>query len=322
MARSGSDEERSKKRRGMYFAMSLITAIVIWCLVTFTTDTDITKTVHDVKVVYTGEQALKEKGFVVTDAAADKGLWVKLSGRRGDLIDTIDRVRVELDVSGITEAGETELEGTVKTYNSQVYIMKKSFTYVPVTIEEYETKEIPITVKQIGSFKNNPVVSTPEFASVVIAGAKSEIDRVSSGCVTVDLSKLAASDETVSGVVLMDDAGDVITDAKTIESSVSGMKISNVVCEYAELPVKVMSGRGLPEGVTVDEERTETEPETVKVGIMPGYSFSEVKVYVGEYTDEEIECEISERDGMYVPESEKKVRVRPVFKNAASDGGE
>ncbi|MGN0182004.1 MAG: YbbR-like domain-containing protein [Candidatus Ornithomonoglobus sp.] len=292
---------------------SLIIAIIIWSLVTFTTDTDITKKIHDVNVSYVGEQALKERGFVVTGVRENLDLWVKLSGKRGDLMGVIDKVRIELDLSSITEAGETELEGTVKTSDSQVDVIKKSFTYVPVIIEEYITKEIPIEVKQIGSFKNNPVVSDPEYHTIEISGAKSEIDRVDTGCVTVDLSKLTASGETVSGVVLMDRDGEVITDAVTIEGPTADMTVSNIVCEYAEVPVKPVLGEDIYNQPALDEENTETDPQTVKIAVMPGYSFSEVKAVINEYTTDEISCELIQEEGMYISDSDRYVKIKPAF---------
>ncbi|MGN1116337.1 MAG: YbbR-like domain-containing protein [Candidatus Ornithomonoglobus sp.] len=319
MAQKESEKKQQNKKRGPYLAASLIIAIIIWSLVTFTTDTEITKTIHDVDVSYVGEQALKERGFVVTGVGEGADLWIKLGGRRGDLINTIDRVRVELDVSAITASGETELEGTVKTYNSQVEVIKKSFTYVPVIAEEYKTKEIPIHVKQIGSYKNNPVVSEPEFHTIEISGAKSEIDRIAEGCVTVDLSKLTDSGTTSSGVVLMDSDGEVITDAVTIEGPTSEMTISNVVCECAELTVKPVLGDSLYNLTQLDEFNTKIDPQTVTAGIMPGYSFSEVKAVINEYTTDEISCELIVEDGMYIPDNEKYVKITPAFTDQTTE---
>ncbi|MGM9936987.1 MAG: YbbR-like domain-containing protein [Candidatus Ornithomonoglobus sp.] len=307
------EKQQHKKRRGSYMIASLIIAIIIWSLVTFTTDTDITKKIHDVNVSYVGEQALKERGFVVMGVRENIDLWVKLSGKRGDLMGVIDKVRVELDLSSITEAGETELEGTVKTSDSQVDVIKKNFTYVPVIIEEYITKEIPIEVKQIGSFKNNPVVSDPEYHTIEISGAKSEIDRVDKGCVTVDLSKLTASGETTSGVVLMDRDDEVITDAVTIEGPTADMTVSNVVCEYEEVPVKPVLREDIYNQSVLDEENTETDPQTVKIAVMPGYSFSEVKAVINEYTTDEINCELIQEDGMYISDSDRYVKIKPAF---------
>lgn len=308
------EKQQHKKRRGPYMIASLIIAIIMWSLVTFTTDTEITKKIHDVNVVYVGEQALKERGFVVTGVSENPDLWVKLSGKRGDLMGVIDRVRIELDLSGITGAGEAELEGTVKTSDNQVEVIKKSFTYVPVMVEEYITKEIPVEVKQIGSFRNNPVISDPEYHTIEISGAKSELDRVDKGCVTVDLSKLTESGKTSSGVVLMDSDGEIITDAVTIEGSTADMTVSNIVCEYKELPVKPVLGEGIYSQAAIDEENTETDPETVKAAVMPGYSFSEVKAVINEYTTDEISCELIQEEGMYIPDDEKYVKIKPAFK--------
>lgn len=319
MAQNENEKRQQKKRRGPYLVASLIIAIIIWSLVSFTTDTEITKTIHDVNVSYVGEQALKERGFIVTDLRENTDLWVKLSGRRNDLIETIDRIRIELDVSSISEAGEAELEGTVKVYNSQVDVVKKSFTYVPVTVEEYVTKEIPIEVKQIGSFKNNPVVSDPEYHTIEISGAKSEISHVEKGCVTVDLSKLTSSGETSSGIVLMDSDGEVITDAVTIEGTTSDMMISNVICEYAELPVKAVAGEAVYSRAELDEENTEINPQTITIAVMPGCSFSEIKAVINEYTTDEISCELIQEDGMYIPDNEKYVQIKPAFKNQITE---
>lgn len=293
---------------------SLVIAIVMWSFVNYSNDIEIKRTFHFIDVTYTGEDILKANGYIVKKHTPIEDLSVRIAGSRAELADALDRVKIEVDVSGINGVGEYELEGTVKLPNQRIYVDKKKFSTVTVEIEEYAEKEIPIQVRQIGSFKSNPVCSEPEVSTIKIGGAKSGVEKVESGYVTVDLARLAEPVTTVSGVVLTDSEGNAITEEENVRSLKQSIKIKNIRCEYAELRVEPVLD-GTLGGYTLDREATVTAPETVSVGIMPGYSFDSVSAVIKEYTTDTIVCELAEEEGMYLPAGSRTVEIKPAFED-------
>ena len=71
---------------------SIICAVAIWLMVVYINDPSITITLNDVDIRFSGEMALKEKGFVITGKSELPSISVSISGRRSDLIDYMDSV--------------------------------------------------------------------------------------------------------------------------------------------------------------------------------------------------------------------------------------
>jgi hypothetical protein len=304
--------EKKKKNRLPYMILSLIIAMIIWALVAYATDIDINKTVHNVGVTFVGEDVLKEKGFIPVGVQPDSDFSVKLNGKRRDIIDTIDNISIEVDVSNIIGSGVYDIEGSVKTSNRWLTVMKTNFKTIPVQIEEYVEKEIPVHVTQVGNYKNKLVKSEVQPATITISGAKSEIDAVASGKVIVDLAKFDTAETITASVVPVDESGEVLK-TKTLESASAQVTIKNTTYEYAVLPVKAELGDNLKDDFVLDYANTEINPQEVKIGVTEGKEFSDVKAEINEYTDSETEYTLIEEDGMYIPDEVSKVMIKPVL---------
>ena len=152
---ANEDKNNSKKKNRLaHMIFSLVTAIVVWAMVAYATDPDVTKTLHNVDVRFVGMHALKENNLIVTDVSSMPDLAVKVSGKRSNMIDSIDNIVVEIDVSEIDQAGSYNLSGNVVLPNSRINLERVMFDSVPVNIDEYAEKNIPIEVRQTGLFKN------------------------------------------------------------------------------------------------------------------------------------------------------------------------
>ena len=77
-------------------------------MVVYINDPSITIILKDVDVKITGEETLKKNGYVVTGRDDLPYMSVKVSGRRSDLIDYMDKVYIKVDVSKATIPGEQE----------------------------------------------------------------------------------------------------------------------------------------------------------------------------------------------------------------------
>ncbi len=299
-------DEKQKKSSIRYMILSVVMAIAVWSLVSFGTDPDIEKTFHGIGVTYIGENALKENGCIAIIPDNLPDLSVKLSGKRGDLIDAIDNIEVEVDVSQIDEPGEYELEGSVHLPSARLSVEKVNFDSVPVHVEEYVTKEVPLTARQTGEISGKLVKSEPEQDTVRVSGAKSETDMVAAAYAVVDLNRIDADNsESVSGIFLADSDGGDVVDVHTITSDNTQVKIENTLYEKVSLPVKLEGG----EGITEDIQNASVEPTSLEVGILPGSGITEVYAEVTEAAAGEVECDVKDRAGLYIPPGTEKIKV-------------
>lgn len=305
--------ERNSSRLG-YMILSLIIAIIMWVFVAYTGNgVQITRKIHGINITFAGNSTLKERGLIARRMPGMSDYYVKLRGNRGAMIEAINKITATVDVSGVTEAGTVELAPVLRSFPDLT--QTSNFSTVPVVIEEYETKEIPVEVRQTGTEKYKPVKSTPERETITVGGAKSEVDTVERAYLTVDVSLEDAAAE----IELTDYDGALITKYETLElpgtenpeDCTQSMAVHNTVYDYAELPVKPALSEGMTE--TLDENATKVNPETVKIGVLPGYSFNEVRAVIEQYTTEETTCSLIEEEGMYIPKSEKQVSVTPVY---------
>ena len=84
--------------RAKRIIISLILAIAVWITVTYLNNPDITTTISDLGVNFSGEMMLRNKGLVVTEKKLIPPLSVIVSGKRSDLIEYIDKLYVDIDV--------------------------------------------------------------------------------------------------------------------------------------------------------------------------------------------------------------------------------
>lgn len=303
------DRERRKKNKIGYMIISVIISVIIWGMVAYTTDPDVSKTIHDVKIRLVGEEALKEKGLIVTGTDDMPDLAVKISGKRSDMAYAIDNVVVELDVSELDGTGEYELEGSVILPNSRINLERIKFDTVPVTVDEYKEKDIDIEIRQTGVLRNKLVRSESETKTVTISGSKTEIDNVAYGYATVDISKLSTDGEIRTNFVMTDDNGNLITKNETIGTETPDIVIKNTIYDAVELPVEPeLAGNAASEYI-LNKEETSVDPSRVTIGVKPGSSFGSVKAEItgaqsGEY-------QLKEEDGMYIPDNVKTVNAEP-----------
>lgn len=305
-----AQEEKKGKNRLRYMILSIIIAVVAWSVVTYATDPDITKTFAGVRVEIIGEEELKENGFVVVGRDDLPKLSVKMSGKRSDLIKSIDKTKILLDVSGIDEEGEIETEIAVKLSNSRVSVEKVSSQTVAVTVEKLVTKEIPVRVEQTGESDGKIIKSASEKETVPISGAKSELDMIDAVLVSVDITGVTETKTSQKEytLVLKDDADREELDTISITETL--VPVTNTVYEPRELPIKVVVKS--ESGTQLNEVDTVTEPRTVKVGIGEGVNVEYITVTVNEGAGEG-EYKVDKLDGVYIPEKSRTVTVKPVW---------
>lgn len=297
--------------------LSIVLSVVAWAAIMWVDDPDITTTLSDLNVRFIGETELREKGLVITGKGSIPEMSASISGKRSDLMNYMDGVRIEVDASGITETGEYTLPGTLSLPSSRLTIKKEKYGDVPIKVEKLAEKEIEIKVKQTGTLKNKLVQSVINEPKVKISGAKSEIDEVYGAVATVDVSNVREDVPEPSGYVLVDKNGNLITKNETIETNTLSAEIWHRVYDAKNLPV---------EAALSDELRSKYSlgavtitPSRVDVGISEGEDEISLRAVISEISEDgSITGVIESPDGMYIPEESKTVKIKAEIKKLAT----
>lgn len=313
-----NNKKTSKIKAGI---ISIITATLIWAAITYINPPQLTTTISNLPVRFTGEEELRERGLTVVGRNGITGLSVEVEARRDTLLSLSGGIFVEVDVSSIKDEGEYELPGNVTLPSQALSIEAVKFDTVPVKVDKIGIKEIPIKAVQTGSVSGSLIKTVPEDKTVVLTGARSEIDAVSYGEAVVDISAITADTAIAAdaasgnadmiidaGYVLMDENGSPITSNETISATKTRINILCEVYDAVTLPVRAVLSEDLAKDYEIDIDSISITPSTVEVGLRD-MDTTEVFARVTDAEHEE-RCELLETENMYIPENVKTVRVR------------
>lgn len=302
--------DKQKKSGLRYMILSIIIAAAIWSLISYTNNTEISKNFHNIKVSFNGEAQMKKNGYVVINKESIPELSVKVSGQRDDLIQALDNVKVNIDLSDITAAGEYDLTGTVQLPSAKISLEKQYFSTIPITIDEYTQKEIPIVVRIVGSGEKI-FESTPEHNTIIINGAKSDLTGISYAYVTIDAGEVKESGAVSKEIMLLDSDGNELNKPESVDMD-EYIAVTNTLYKTATLPVAVKVSSELD--VELDLEATEVNPSSIEAGLLPNTDITEVIALITELNGDETKAELQSVPGLYIPDSVKTVKVKPVIK--------
>lgn len=302
--KNGAHTERAK-----IIILSLVLAIVAWAAIMWVDNPDITTTLSNLDVRFIGESELRSNGLVITGKRDIPEMSASVSGKRSDLMDYMDAVRIEVDASGIEEPGEYTLSGTLALPSSRLTVEKEKYGEIPITVEKLEEKEIEIRVKQTGTLKNKLVKSVIKNPTVKISGAKSEIDAVSYGIATVDISEVREDLPKPSGYVLMDESGTLISKNETIETNTLSVDVMHKIYNLKNLPVEAELSDELKTKYSLSS--VTITPSRIDVGALDSSEDVSLKAVIHSIDESEnIEGRIEDVEGLYIPEENKTVKIR------------
>ena len=310
---ANTDNTGNRKTKIKYMILAIAIAIASWFVVMYTANPDITKTFTGIKIELTGGDVLRDSGYIITDEEDLPKLSVKLRGKRGDLMKAIDNIRIYADVSGISEEGTFYVETSVKLPTNSLSLLKVSETEIPVTAKKQVTKEISLSVYQTGEAEGKLVKTEPATSKVTVMGTEEELELIGGASVTVDISQIT-EDEVRECEVSIYGKEDVPEESlTTVSLKDPTAKVKCTVYNAKELPIKVFASN-IGEFI-LDEENTTVSPKTVTVGVSDNDNPQSVSVTIVEFTEEEGEYELNDSEGIYIPDSSRKVKVTPAWKN-------
>ena len=305
--------------------LSVFLAVIVWFMVIYVNDPDITTTVSDLNVRFVGEMSLRDKKLAVTGKDKIHELSVVVTGKRSDLMNFMDDIYVQVDVSDIDATGEYNLSGVISIPTTRisvekekygdipitVSVEKEKYGDIPITVEPLEMKDIEVTVKQTGMLKDKIVKSSVNNPTVTITGAKSEIDEVAGAIATVDVSSIQEDGVENVNYLLTDTNGELINKNETIESARSYVEVVNTIYDAKLLPVVPRLSAELDKEYILKADKSFATPASVTVGVDETNTDDKVIALIDKVPSDgfgEYELELS--SGMYIPEDNKKVKYK------------
>ena len=107
--------------------LSVFLAVIVWFMVIYVNDPDITTTVSDLNVRFVGEMSLMDKKLAVTGKDKIPELSVVVTGKRSDLMNFMDDIYVQVDVSDIDTTGEYNLSGVISIPTTRISVEKEKY---------------------------------------------------------------------------------------------------------------------------------------------------------------------------------------------------
>lgn len=157
-------------------------AAILWFYVSYQENPSMTKTVRNVPLVISGEQALKENGFSVY-SISEKSVDVSVSAKRLSLARLTNRtLSAVINVSSIKESGSYILPATVSTAvnsNATYYVKGKD---IKVVIEPIETDTYTIEADIVSSPDSSVMLRSHELSTekVSVSAPKSIMNEIAS----------------------------------------------------------------------------------------------------------------------------------------------
>lgn len=300
------------KKKVQTIALSILLSVIVWFMVTSLADPDITTTVSNLDVRFVGEMALREKALAVTGRNNVPQLSVVVTGKRSDLMNNMDNIYVQVDLSDIDSTGEYNLAGTISVPTTRIKVEKEKYGDIPVKIEPLVSKEIDVTVKQTGTLKNKLVKSVVNNPKVMIMGAESEMEKVEGAVATVDISALAEDNTEKVNYLLIDKSGALIDENETLESARSNVEVSNTIYDAKTLPVEPMLTAEMDKEYMLKPDKSSVTPASVVVGVNVENNDDKVIARIDRINEDgEGEYSLETSNGMYIPPESQKVKIKP-----------
>ena len=258
------------KNKVMSMLLSLAIALGLWVYVITTVSPGSKDTISGIPVVFEGETALKEKGFMVT-SENNVTVSLELSGNRSDLA-KLDKnnITIKVDLTKIYDPGDHQLSYTpsfpADVPSGSITVENKYPGTVAVTVENKETKEVPVNVTYIGSVpegflddRENAVLDYPE---IKVDGPSSVVSLIDHAQIEVDLTDRTESISESYRYTLCD-AEDNPVDVEQVTTDVAEVHLDLKIqrWEEVELTLTVNYGGGASEYTT----KIDIVPTTIKV---------------------------------------------------------
>ena len=258
-----------KNSRTFLAILSVLCAILLWLYVENIDPTIKTLTVHSIPVEFVGEDALMERGLMISEGG-DADIDLTVSGQRGIIaaLGNGKEIRIRADLSGITSTGPYSLTYEViypdSIHERDVEEVSASAYRITVNVVELYKKSISVRGERTGTPAEGYMAGEMAFDAdtVEISGEQVAVSNISHAQVTVDLSGASSTIEESVSFQLIDFNGEVV-DASDIRCNVDTVRVTVPILMVKELELD-LDFLETP-GSTADDIVYTISPSTVTV---------------------------------------------------------
>ncbi len=290
--------------------LSAVAAVILWFAITYTEDPVISHYLGDIDIVFEGEDVLNERGIVVTNKDSMPPISAVIRGKRSSVISSIGSVSASAKVSGITEAGETEIELEYLYPTSSVTLASGKTKKITVKTEKIISRKIPIRIETVNDDKNTEYIVCAESGEkiVTVKGAESDVSGISEAKVTVDTASISKTHRQSYLYKFYDDDGDEVSEENITNKSLAAVLVENKVYKKVALPVKLVLNESLAADYVLNVKNQNVT--SVSAGVDDGVEITGLTaVYNNEKPDEKNLCKLSIEvpEGVYLPKKSSEV---------------
>lgn len=224
--------------RTFFWALAL--ALAVWVAAVTSADPDVVRALPSpvtLEVVGQNPDMVLNADFprqVNITLRAPNTVWERIAANPSS-------VRAILDLSGLSE-GEHQVNIQVQITERPVRIVSKTPSQVSLTLEPLATKTLPIALNQAGQpaigYQAGDAIVAPD--TVVVAGAKSVVDRAVRARVAISLDGAREGVDESFPVQVLDDNGEAVTGLSVSPQSVHVTLPVGQQGGYRDLAVKVV----------------------------------------------------------------------------------
>lgn len=248
--------------------VSLIVAIFLWLFVTNYQDPETVLTVSNVPVKLLHTEAVKSEGkiFIVLDDS-DTIPVVTINAPRS-IVDALeaDNVIATADLEDMNPDFTVPIVLTTNKYSDSITNISGSIRNVSLSVEDEAKAIFPIEAAVAGNAADGYQIGqvTLDQNQVRVTGPKSEVERVRSAGVTVDISDSDRSISTNAEIHLYDEDGRDLEIGKNLTLNIDKVMVRVEVLPLKEVPVKIAVSGTPVEGYRMTGETT-VEPGRITI---------------------------------------------------------
>ena len=253
-----------------WIIVSLLISFFVWAYLAESDTTTFNQTFYNVPVVFDGADALRTtKGLIITDPEVES-VTVQVRGSRASIGSLhASELQAVVDVSGISQARETELTYTIafpdRINRSDISVVSRTPETIQFTVAAESTKTVEVKGVFTGSiaegYMADAVVVEP--STITLYGPESELAGISQACVYLDRENVSATVGPLkTDYVLLDASGEEVAPANVVsDTKTVSVTLPILMQKELKLAVNLIDGGG----ATADDCVVAVEPATIQV---------------------------------------------------------
>lgn len=220
--------------------LSVVLAILCWVYIVFITNPEIEVKITNIPITLSNHQAIKNEGYIVSNEITTT-VDIRVKGTRRMLANlNEDSIIAYVDLSECTDKKSYALPVNIKLPYEDISLVSSSVLKIPVAVDNYITKEFPVTYSYSGELKSSaymingePEILTP---SVSVSGPEPIVNNIEKAVITIELDN-ASDDITGFAPVKLLNSNNAEVTSSTMD--IKNKDISYRVMVYEEKTVSV-----------------------------------------------------------------------------------